>query len=46
MPLITDLATALANQEEVPFAHTMPPYPVQRTPKWPPTFAQRKEVRS
>lgn len=31
-------------QEEVPFAHTLPPYPVQRTPKWPPTFEQRKEV--
>jgi hypothetical protein len=37
------ISSSLA-QEEVPFAHTLPPYPVQRTPNWPPTFEQRKEV--
>lgn len=40
---VEDILAYTNAQEEVPFAHTMPPYPMQRTPKWPPTFAQRKE---
>lgn len=38
------LAVIYILQEEVPFAHPLPQYPVSRKPNLAPTFLQQKEV--
>lgn len=38
-----DDITAYTSVQEVPFAHVLPPFPVQRQPKWPPSFEHKCE---